>query len=267
MAVVPRVIVTEDLLAALESARVRTLAAASARIELLVDHTWAMPQMPRRRRGGLLSPVIRIAAATGKEMVTHALAGIDFRHQSAEGFMDFGERRYMLDYGHYARLFASGQEWDGRSGRALATLPPDEHTLPTPLWLVDIVSGVAIAADEGTDDVRGRPCRHLAVRTNLGSASAATPGGVAVPARRRFEDLLSLQADVWIDDLHVRRIAVCSAERTETLELWDFGVGLDDLDWTRLPTFCSPEEAAGPADQRPPQRRTKLGRRTSGRTI
>jgi hypothetical protein len=55
---------------------------------------------------------------------------------------------------------------------------------------------------------------------------------------------------VWIDDLNIRRIAVCSAERTETLELWDFAVGLDDLDWTRPPTFRSPEEAAGLADQR-----------------
>jgi hypothetical protein len=154
-----------------------------------------------------------------------------------------------------ARGRASGQEWGGRSGRALGTLPADEHALPTPLRLLDIVSGVTAAVDEGTDHVRGRPCRHLAVRTNLGRASAATPGGVAVPARGRFEDLLGLEAGVWIDDLHVLRIAFCSPERTETLELWDFGVGLDDLDWTRLPTFRSPEEAARLADQREPGRR------------
>jgi hypothetical protein len=34
------------------NAHMRTLAAATARLELLIDHTWEVPEMPRRRRGG-----------------------------------------------------------------------------------------------------------------------------------------------------------------------------------------------------------------------
>ena len=243
------VIVTKDPLAALEAARERTLAAPSARIELLSDHTWEMPQMPRRRQGGLLRLVANLGRAAGKRLLKKALRGIDLRHQSAEGFLDLAQRRYMLDHGHYARLYAGGKEWDGRSGRALATLPADEHQVPTPLWLLDILSGVTSAAEDGTDDVRGVRCRHLTATIDLSRASAATRDGVAVPARGRFEDLLAVEAEVWIDDKHVRRIAFCSEQRTETLELWDFGIDVEDLDWTRLPTFRSPEEAAELADR------------------
>jgi len=74
-----------------------------------------------------------------------------------------------------------------------------------------------------------------------------TWGGIAAPARTRFEDLLALPVEVWIEDTQIRRIRFSFEgieQHTDTLELWDFGVSLDDLDWTRLPTFRSPDEAA-----------------------
>lgn len=53
----------DDRAAAIEviaEAHEHTRAAASARIELLIDHTWEMPPMPRRRRGGLFCGLARV---------------------------------------------------------------------------------------------------------------------------------------------------------------------------------------------------------------
>ena len=49
----------------------------------------------------------------------------------------------------------------------------------------------------------------------------------------------------WIDDEHIRRIQVedraangrSTVSKTLTLELWDFGVPVDSLDWLRLPSI------------------------------
>lgn len=197
----------------------RTRAAASARIELFIDHTWQMPPMPRRRRGGLIRPLAWVAKAAGKRLLKAASGNYDFRHQSAEGVIDLRARRYMFDYGSYARLYADGKEWDGRSGRPLSTLPPDDRELPTPLWLLDLLAGLTSAADERADHVRGTPCRCFTATVDIGRASKLAPGGVAVPALGRFEDLLALPIEVCIDDRHVRRVRYRAEERTETLEL------------------------------------------------
>jgi hypothetical protein len=233
-------------------ARERTLAAVSARIELFIDHTWEsppVPRRPRRRRGGLMRPVRAVAKMAGKRLLKAVIGDFDFHHQNAEGVLDLDRRRYMLDYGSYARLYADGKEWDGRSGRRLVTLTTDVDVVPTPLWLLDVLAGVTAATDEGTEDVRGTPCRRLTATIDV-SASKLTPGGVAVPTLARFEDLLALPVEVWADDRHVRRVRFRPEHRTETLELWHFGVPLDDLEWTCLPTFRSPEEAARPAEAR-----------------
>jgi hypothetical protein len=137
-------------------------------------------------------PVISVAKATGKRMLNAATRAFDFRHRSAEGVIDLPRRRYMLDYGSYARLYADGKEWDGRSGRLLSTLPPDGHELPTPLWLLDILGGLTAATHEGAEDVRGTECGRFTATVDVSRASRVTPGGVAVPALRRFEDLLAL---------------------------------------------------------------------------
>jgi hypothetical protein len=235
--------VSSPVVAALEHARQQTLAAGSARIELLVDWTWRMPVMRHRRRGGLLRPILNAGKSGAERLVQLATDDLDFRHQTAEGIIDITGRRYMLDYDSYARLYADGKEWDGRSGRALTTLPPDAFALPTPLWLLDLVAGVVEASETGTDEVRGATCRHLAGTADLSRASRAAPGGIAAPGRRRFEDLLALPVEVRIDNTQIRRIRFSFSEgverHTDTLELWDFGAPLDDLDWTRLPTFRS----------------------------
>ena len=82
-----------------------------------------MPSMPNQRRGGVLRPLLKGTKWAAKQLLANVTRDFDFRHQSAEGILDMTARRYMLDYGNFARLYADGQEWHGRSGRAIATLP------------------------------------------------------------------------------------------------------------------------------------------------
>lgn len=95
------------------------------------------------------------------------------------------------------------------------------------------------ATELDVQQVQGRLCRHLAVTVDLGRASAATPDGVATPHSDRFEDLLALPAEVWIDESHVRRVRHDTRRTTTTVQFREFGTQLDQLDWTRLPTFGS----------------------------
>lgn len=119
-----------------------------------------------------------------------------------------------------------------------------EGAARSPLWLLDLLGGVVGAEDQGEDTVDGEPCRSVRVVVNLAEASAALPGGMPSPARDRFDDLLALPVEVWVDSTHVRRIRITDTETAHssvvvTLTLREFGVSVDDLDWSRLPTFRS----------------------------
>jgi hypothetical protein len=214
----------------------RTRAAGSARVALVVEHAWGAAPVAAPRPG----PVRRALLGAGKRIAKRVFRDVDLLRQEAEGFLDLAARRYMIDYGSYARLFADGREWGGLSGRELATLPPEHEVVPTPLWLVDVVAGITSAEEVAGEDVRGERCRHFVAETDLSQASRATPGGVAAPTVGRFENLLALPIHVWLDESHVRRVRRASSDRIETVELWDFGAPLAALDWTRLPTFRTP---------------------------
>jgi hypothetical protein len=96
---------------------------------------------------------------------------------------------------------------------------PDE-----PLGLLTQLRSTTDARYTGDDTVRGTPCEVLAV--------------LAGPA----------ELTVWIDDAHIRRIESAehavdqysSVSKRLTIELWDFGVAIDSLDWSRLSSFCAP---------------------------
>lgn len=229
---------------AIREARERTLAAGSARIELSTEITWRMPPMPNRRRGGLARPLVNAGKAAGRRLWKLATRNFDWGHNQAEGVIDMAGRRYMLDDGSHARLYADGQEWSVRSGRRPWPLPPGLDTVRTPLWLLDLLAGATEAGDEGTEHVRGTACRRVRLNADLSRASRVTPDGMAVPTVVRFEELLALTAEVWLDGCHVRRLRFVTGNQTYTLELWDFSVALDDLDWSWLPTFRSPGPAA-----------------------
>lgn len=232
-----------EVLEALE----RTWAAGSARIALLVQYGLNLPgrsgggEDPSRRRRVLPA----VAKVVGKPLVNAFMRRFDPLNQASVGHIDFVRRRYMLDFGHYAWLYADETQWSGRSGRPVATLPPRSDEVPTPLWLLDLLAGVTRAAEAGTQEVYGTPCRRFEITADLSQAPRAAPGGLAAPRSSRFEDLLALPAEVWLDEHHVRRVRFRRSEQQmETVQFVEFGVSLDDLDWTRLPTFRSPEEAA-----------------------
>jgi hypothetical protein len=119
--------------------------------------------------------------------------------------------------------------------RALATLAPRRQSSPTALWLVDALAG----AKRPGVDVRGTACRRFGATVDVARASKLSPDGVAAPAVDRFEDPLALPIEVCIDERHVRRIRCETGHGVQTLELWGFGVDVDRLDWTGLPTFRS----------------------------
>jgi hypothetical protein len=84
-------------------------------------------------------------------------------------------------------------------------------------------TGARHAADE---TVRGMQCRVAAVSAD------------------------SAEFMVWMGEGHFRRIQFderparrnprVTAARRRTIELWDFGVPVDSLDWSRLPSFLPP---------------------------
>ena len=212
----------------------RTRAAGSARVALLVEHGLNLPRFtaheePSRRRRALSA----VVGAVSKPMLNAFMRRFDPLNQASVGYLDLGRRRYMMDFGHYAELYADETRWSGRSGRPVATLPPHHDAVPTPLWLLDLLAGTTEATEVGTQDVYGTPCRHLEITADLGT-----------PRRKRFEDLLAFPAEVWLDERHVRRVRTRSENRAETVQFRDFGLSLDHLDWSRLPTFRSPEESA-----------------------
>lgn len=147
----------------------------------------------------------------------------------------------MIDFGDYAMLQASDQLWSGRSGRALSTLPSSAPRVASPLWLIDLLGGLTGAVDLGTEQVEAQAWRHWTATADLATASAELPQGMPSPASDRFEELLRLPLEVWVDDTHLRRLSFTEDNRTETVTFSDFGSGVEDLDWDRLPTFLSPK--------------------------
>jgi hypothetical protein len=238
----------------------RTLSVPRAGIELSRGWKFSWPQDRHtvRRRGGLLRPVGRLAKTAGKAAGKAAwrrwTEGHDPSHLSAEGLIEPAARRHMIDFGSYAEVYKDGKRWGGRSGRSLATLdpwPPD-HQIDL-WWLLDALRGTTAARAEGEEALHGARCRRIAAQVDLARASALRDEGLRVPSVERFEDLNDLRFTVWIDALHIRRVVFREGDETSstlTLDLTGFEPEANDIDWERLPTFRSPEEAAYIAGER-----------------
>jgi hypothetical protein len=231
----------------------RTLAAPSARIELHQEFRPSQAEWPRLR--GWRGRVLRLAGGTAKLLGQawwkhatgrlEATRGLEFGHLVGEGTAEPAQDRYMIDYGSYAVLHAEGTTFSGRSGLALQALPkhPGRERMEEVLWLLRLLPGTTGAALEGSDTLHGALCQRLAAHVDLARASAASGEGLRPPPVERFEDLGALPVTVWIDGQHVRRSRFehgAPAQHLTTLDLWEFGVPADDLDWSRLPTFRSP---------------------------
>jgi hypothetical protein len=224
----------------------RTLNAASARVQLCQQLELPLPHGDSARRGGLLRPLVRLAARLARkafERMWERWPG----EMCSDGFIEPSRRRSMTQMGNWAELRKEGERWKGRPGRPLAGLEasPDRGSgVGVDLWwLLDALRGVTEAGAKGEEQVRGSPCRRLSARVDLARASAAAPEGLPPPLVDRFEELLALPLDVWIDGSHVRRVRYegrAHGKGALTLELWEFGVGTDGLDWSRLPRWPCP---------------------------
>jgi hypothetical protein len=239
--------------------RRRTLAAPSARIELYQEFKLPHGESPRLR--GLRGMVLRLASRTVKLVARawwrHATRrrdptrALELGQMLGKGIAEPAQGRYMIDYGSHAQIHTRGKTFGGRSGRSLHTLHPlpGRRQVGDVLWLLKLLRGTIEAAVEGTDTLHGTVCRRLAAHVDLEQASAATEEGLESPHVDRFEELRALPVTVWIDGEHVRRLRfeqVGPPSTPRTLDLWEFGVPADELDWSRLPTFRSPRYQRGP---------------------
>jgi hypothetical protein len=203
-----------------------TLAEPSARIEFRTD--WEIPPRPGgpRRSAGVLRRLVRRAAGAAwarayPDLDTATLRDT-FAHQVSRGYLLPAGDQYLVNSGVYAQLRADGKNYGGRPGAPLTARHEGRGGEATgPLGLLGLLRGVT----EAQETLRGTVCRLAAVRAG------------------------SVEATAWVDDdEHVRKVEVAEQAissrgrtvKTFTVELWDFGVPVDTLDWSRLPNFEGP---------------------------
>jgi hypothetical protein len=97
--------------------------------------------------------------------------------------------------------------------------------------------------------LRGTLCRKFAVRVDPGRAAAASGADLPTPPGISSGQRPELALSVWIDGQYIRQVRFvdygpkdpepeprnAGVFKELTLELWDFGVSVADLDWSRLP--------------------------------
>jgi hypothetical protein len=214
----------------------RTLAASSARIEIRDDTDLGrdpVPALPRplRRRPGLVGRLTRRAAKAAWERVapdtSPAEAREPFLHQFGAGFIDLAGSRYLVDFDGYAQVLVDGRRFGGLSGEPLGPryeLRPHKFRRDDPLDALRKLQCATAARWTGTERVRWTTCRVAVV--------TAGPD----------------EFTVWVDDQRILQFRTVvrgtgrsvQSTRTETVELWDYGVPVDSLDWSRLPSFRTP---------------------------
>jgi hypothetical protein len=148
-----------------------------------------------------------------------------FLHQVGEGFVEPAVGRYLIDFGGFAEVLIDGRRFSGAAGAPLGPRYENRNgrwrAQDDPLDALRRLQGATAARWIGAAAVGGTPCRL--VETTAGQA----------------------EFTVWIDDERIRRFQSAvrgsgpsiSATKTETVELRDFGVPVDSLDWSRLPSF------------------------------
>jgi hypothetical protein len=151
------------------------------------------------------------------------------------GVVDVGAGRAAIDYGEFAVVVQDGQEWSGRSGRTLASLPSRRPGRLQPLWLFDLVTGVTEARPIAVEEVGDRDCRRLAAHAD--AVVAATHTDFALPSKSWLADMRAVPFVVWIDPEGVIRRVRCPDDYGLTVELEELGV--EASEWTALPTFRS----------------------------
>jgi hypothetical protein len=231
----------------------RTWAEPSARIEARHDWDVSRSQQPDGGDGGWVpGPFSKLAWRVGRAAWKRLSGGAEFGHGRLEGFIELARSRYMIDSGSYAVLSADGETFSGRAGRSLRTLLAERQE-GTELWLLRLPLGVTDARPEGTETLRGTSCRRYAVQVELSRAEAATGADLRHPLNVDPLPSPVLALTVWTDGRHVRRVRFeehgqdrqpeaggFTVAKALTVELWEFGVPVGALDWSRLPDFPAP---------------------------
>jgi hypothetical protein len=242
-----------------------TLAEPSARIAHRSDFEVTRTE-PRASPG----PVGRLVMLAGKALWERVSGGADVRHAAAEGFLEPASRRYMLDFGWYAEIGADGVTFSGRSGRSLQGLRPSSRHEGDVLWLLKLLAGTTAARLEDTETLRGTPCRKYALHVDVARAAAADGRAeLPLPSGLNSPQPPVLALTVWTDGQHIRQVRFvdrlpknlqpgqpASTSKVLTLEIWDFGVPVRELDWSRLPNFRTPPLP----DDQPPDPREQSSR-------
>jgi hypothetical protein len=190
-----------------------TLAAPSARI-------WYRVETDLGTRGDLRAKLVRtIGGAVMKRVAPGMEASVG--GMEGEGFLEPPTGRYQIYWGGYATVVTGGRQFFGRPGEPVEEHPsPDSYSADDSLLEpLQYIRGAASARLSGEDIVRGTPCRVISVEKG------------------------SRQFTLWMDDAYIRRIREASVKSTiwgklrgqATLELWDFGVAGDTLDWSTFP--------------------------------
>lgn len=227
----------------------RTLESQTARFEFQMRfRPLGIGRRRSRDSGALLGQLAKAVATAAQSVVGAAVRSVVRRWSlSAEGVIDLAGRRLMMDFGSYAVLVAEGRRWSGRSGRAIATLPADTFSpsIQDPFWLLDLLKGVSEAQLDGSETLRERHCRRFSASADLTRAAELSPDDLALPPAKRYGDLLAVPLQVWIDeDGRILRVLSESEMMELSIVLAEYGVELP-ADWSRLPTFRSPEKAKG----------------------
>jgi hypothetical protein len=210
----------------------RTLAAASARLVIQADTDIDRdPEPETDRRPG---PIGRLAGRAVRRLLGPAAADISMAelrervlHQYGAGFIEPAAGRFLVDFGGYAEMLVDGRRYGGLPGQPLGPRHeqrPHRNRRDDPLDALRKLQRATEARWAGTERVRWTTCRVVATRVN-------------------DEDFT-----VWLNDQRVQRFRTVhrgsgrsgQATTTETTELWDYGTPVDDLDWSRLPTFRTP---------------------------
>jgi hypothetical protein len=191
-----------------------TLAAPSARVLFRIETNLGT-------RKDILAKLARFVGDTALKLIVPGM-GASVAGRQGEGFIEpLTGGRYQIYWGGYATVVTGGRQFFGRPGEPVEEHPTSdsdagEDSLLEPME--DMRSAVS-ARFSGEDVVRGTPCQVIAAVTG------------------------SRELTVWVDDVYIRRISekitmpsLWGTARAEvTLELWDFGVAAEALDWSRFP--------------------------------
>jgi hypothetical protein len=211
----------------------RTLAEPSARIEFRIDWNFAAGPAARtqQRSSGFAGRLVSRAAKAAWERIAPdvdpAAMRETFAHQRSTGYLEPASNRYMIDSGVYAEIQKDGLHFGGLPGALVQRRhqsPAANFELGDPVAMLRLLQRATEARYTGEETLRGTACRSAAVRAG------------------------SAELTVLVDAEHVRRIRredrtsnqQVTTSKAWTVELWDFGVPVGQLDWSHLPSFVMP---------------------------